>query len=71
MDIFLFFSFIVIIGGWFWILLVVSRFFVFTFTFLFIVARNLSTLKRIDLSGNLGSQRSRGGILGLLGMFFY
>ena len=56
-----FFSFIVIVGGWFWIFLLVSRFFVFRFTFIFIVSERLNALNRIDLGRNLGSRRSRGG----------
>ena len=46
-------------------------FFVFSFTFLFIVVRCLNTLNRIDLGGNLGSQRNMSGSLGLLGRFRY
>ena len=68
MDIFPFFPFIIIIVGWSWILLV-SEFFILTFTLLFIIAQGLSTLNRIDLGGNLRSRRSRGGSLGLLGRF--
>ena len=55
--------------GWFWILLLVSRFFVFSFTFLFIVVGHLNTLNGIYLGGKLGSWRSGGGSMGLLGRF--
>ena len=46
-----------------------TLFFIFIFTFLFIVSGCLNTLHRIDLGGNLGSWRSRGGSLSLLGIF--
>ena len=68
-NIFPFFPFIVITIGWSWILLLVSRFFIFIFTLLFIITRGLSTLNRVDLGRNLRIRRSRGGSLGLLGRF--